>query len=253
MHNSLMWGAILSSARQWFCIEKTLREGRVVGDCVHGKKVEWKRLESEDEPGRIVTYRAMKETPDGIPTLPIRDVVDSWEANHIYEPNYNTGTYNLHSVCHQNTVSSIISKKNPYLFFASFKETRREKNFFISGYYRIGFHGVVSWGKGGCRYGRLQWKPLEERKCLKATEAFFLKGEDLIWIDHKLWRKLKRSGKAFHKEIVNPLHLNIILDDSATRLLLEEKFGGHDNAIDDYIEETRKVSNNHHFLGKKEE
>jgi hypothetical protein len=196
----------------------------------HPASIPWQDYRGA-ETGMIVYYGS-----DPVSELPIREVPEESPSDIIPEPNYETGTYGLYGCAKTKIRSTFVKSKHRCLFFMT-KYAGANVDFedalLITGFYHISQIADVQ--KLHIRY-LSDYTCLSDDTCyaLRADEAHFLSVDDAFALTPDLLKAWDCSTRVTRQT-------RIVLDEERTAELLEY-IRSKPNVIDQYIEETRRLS-----------
>ncbi len=197
-----------------------------------GKPVEsvrWQDYRASDT-GMVMMYSS-----DPVSEMPIREVPEQEGAVVTADPNYESGTYGFFGCVRPKIRAFFIKSKFRYLFFMTkYAGARQERQgkVYVTGMYRIASTADAL---------RLHLRYLPDAACIgadncvamRADEVRFLKLDDALELTPEVLKKWEHTSKLTRQS-------RIALNEEQT-VELVEYFRSRDNALDAYIEETRRL------------
>jgi hypothetical protein len=187
----------------------------------------------------VIIYYDSDETA----LLPIRVTTDKKGNPANSDPNYETGTYGLHSCTSSNYRANFVKNKCGYIFFMTKYQGKDEKlkdKFIVTGYYAIGSTAEVQ---------KLHLRYLDGNSCSSEKMCFALKasqnenGENNAAFfsldDAYVLNSVALKSFGIDKKITKATKIE--LDEEKTKKLLK-KFEGKENKIADYISQTKSAN-----------
>ncbi len=196
----------------------------------HPASIPWQDYRGA-ETGMAVFYAS-----DPVSELPIREVPEETPSEVLAEPNYETGTYGLYGCSRAKIRSSFVKSKLRYLFFMTkYAGTNAEHmdSLVVTGFYHIAQTANVQ--KLHIRY-LSDYSCLTDDTCyaLRADETHFLSIENAFVLTPEILKSWGYSSRVTKQT-------RIVLDEEKTAELLEY-IRSKPNAVDEYIEETKRLS-----------